>query len=249
MFDSPEPSVSRYFLWKRYIDFPLALLLSLFALPVICVLWLLVRLTSPGPGIYTQIRLGLDGKPFTLYKIRTMRHNAEAATGAVWATRNDKRVTAVGNVLRRLHLDELPQLYNVLRGDLALVGPRPERPEFVTVLEKRVDEYAYRLFVMPGLTGLAQLNQPSDIDLNDVRHKLVFDFEYIETSSLCFDMRVLFCSALKTIHLCTPGILEFFRLRRVASQSSWSRSLLPANDTSVGTGERLSQIMIKQTTV
>lgn len=245
MFDCPEPGVSRYFLRKRYIDFPIALVLSIFALPVAFVAWLLVRLTSPGPGIYKQIRLGLDGRPFTLYKIRTMRHNAEAATGAVWASRNDRRITTVGKILRKLHVDELPQLYNVLRGDMALVGPCPERPEFVTELEKRIDGYAYRFYIVPGMTGLAQLNQDSDIDLNDVRRKLVFDFEYIETGSFGFDMRLLLCTPFKMFHICKPAMLNFFRLCRKVGQSRWSTSLLPDSDTSIGGEKRLSKILMK----
>jgi len=248
MFNCPEPSVSRYFQWKRYVDFPVALLLSLVALPIVLFAWLLVRLTSRGPGIYKQIRLGLDGKPFTLYKIRTMRVNAETATGAVWATRKDKRVTFAGRVLRRTHIDELPQLYNVLRGDLSLVGPRPERPEFVTELEKRIDGYVYRLYVKPGLTGLAQLNQASDIDLNDVRRKLVFDFDYIENCSFWFDIRLLLCTFFKMLFLCSPRILKLFRLYREAEKSHWAASLLPFNYSACDE-ERLSKVMTKQAMV
>ena len=245
MFNCPEPGISRYFLRKRYVDFPIALLLSLCALPIVLVAWLLVRLTSRGPGIYKQVRLGQDGKPFTLYKIRTMWVNAEAATGAVWATRHDKRVTRVGRFLRRTHIDELPQLYNVLRGDLSLVGPRPERPEFVTELEKRIDGYVYRLYVKPGLTGLAQLNQSSDTDLNDVRRKLVFDFEYLENSSLWFDIRLLFCTVLAMLLLCPPMVLKLFRLYREAEKSYWAAALLPGNYSACDE-ERLSKIMTKQ---
>jgi lipopolysaccharide/colanic/teichoic acid biosynthesis glycosyltransferase len=214
MLNCPEPGVSRYFKWKRFADLPIALLLSIIALPIIVAAWLLVRTTSRGPGIYKQVRLGLHGKPFTIYKIRTMRVDAETATGAVWATQNDKRVTLIGNILRKMNIDELPQLYNVLRGDLALVGPHPERPEFVTELEKRIDGYGHRLYVKPGLTGLAQLNYGSDTDVNDVRRKLVLDLEYIETSSLGFDLRVLLCSVLKIVFLCPAAMLKCFRLYR-----------------------------------
>jgi len=249
MFDCPEPSVSHYFQWKRYIDFPIALLLSVIVLPVIALLYLLVRLTSRGPGIYKQVRLGLDGKPFTMYKIRTMRVNAEAATGVVWATRNDKRVTSVGRILRKTHLDELPQLYNVLRGDMALVGPRPERPEFVTELEKRIDGYGYRLYVMPGLTGLAQLNQNPNVDLNDVRRKLVLDFEYIEDASFLFDMRLFCCTAFKTVRLCKPAVLNFFRVCRKAEKSRWVTSLPLTTYASPEDEEHLSKILSKQATV
>ena len=249
MFDCPEPNVSRYFRWKRYVDTPVALLLLIFALPIVVVAWLLVRVTSPGPGFFKQIRLGLDGKPFTIYKIRTMRIGAEAATGAIWATRQDKRVNPVGKILRKTHIDELPQLFNVLRGDMALVGPHPERPEFVAELEHRIDGYAYRLYVKPGLTGLAELNYGSDTDLNDVRRKLVLDFEYIETSSFWFDLRVLLCSIFKAAFLSPSVLLAFFRLYRKAEESRWIASLPLVSRISPGDEERLSKILTKQVTV
>jgi len=249
MFNCPEPDVSRFFQWKRCVDLPVALVLAILALPIIGIAVLLVRLTSRGPSIYKQVRLGLDGRPFTIYKIRTMRFDAEAATGAVWAARKDKRITPIGKILRQTHLDELPQLFNVLKGDMSLVGPRPERPEFVTELEKRIDGYAYRLYVKPGMTGLAQLNQDSDIDLNDVRRKLIFDFDYIEHCSLWLDLRVLFCTALKAILLCHPMVLKLFRLYREAKQSHWAVTLLPVSYASSQDEERLSRILIKRTTV
>lgn len=249
MYNCPEPGISRYFLWKRYVDFPLALFLSVIALPIIAVAWVLVRATSPGPGIYKQVRLGLDGKPFTVYKLRTMRVDAEAATGAVWATRNDKRVTSTGRVLRKTYIDELPQLLNVLWGEMALVGPHAERPEFVAELEQRIDGYAYRLYVKPGLTGLAPLNYGSDTDLNDVRRKLALDFEYIETSSLGFDVRILVCSVLKVASLCCPTVLGLFRLRREAERSRWVSSLPLNSYASACDEERLSKILARQSTV
>jgi len=248
MIGCPEPHVSSYFRRKRCVDFPIALLLSVIALPIVLLAWLLVRLTSRGPGIYKQVRLGLDGKPFTIYKIRSMRIDAEAATGAVWAARKDRRITFVGKILRRLHIDELPQLYNVLRGEMSLVGPRPERPEFVVELEKRIDGYVYRLYVRPGLTGLAQLHQESDIDLNDVRRKLVFDFEYIEHASLWFDLRLLFCTLLKTVCLCRPSVMKFLRLYYEAGQSHWAVTLLPVSY-APRDEDRLSRILAKRTTV
>jgi len=249
MFNHPEPNISRYSRWKRYVDIPVALLLTVFALPIVAVAVLLVRLTSPGPALFKQIRLGLDGKPFKMYKIRSMRLDAEIATGAVWTARNDKRVTAIGRFLRKTYLDELPQLYNVLKGEMDLVGPRPERPEFVTELEKRIDGYAYRLYVKPGWAGLAQVNQEADVDLNDVRRKLVFDFEYIEHSSFLFDMRILFCAALKMLCLCHPPVLKFFRLYREAEQSPWATTLLPVNYMSPKEEDRLSRILAKRATV
>lgn len=249
MFNCPEPRISRYFRWKHYVDAPAALLLSVIALPIVLLAWLLVRLTSRGPGFYKQIRLGLDGKPFTIYKIRTMRIDAETATGPVWATRDDKRITPLGKILRKIHIDELPQLYNVLRGDIALAGPNPERPEFVTELEKRIDSYAYRLYVKPGLTGLAQLHHGSGTDLNDVRRKLILDFEYIEDASFFLDMRLLICSAFKAFCLCRPAVLNFFRLHREAEKSRWITSLPLVSYAAAKDEERLSQILTKQMTV
>ena len=249
MFNCPEPSVSGYFQRKRYIDFPIALLMSIIALPIIAVAVLLVRLTSRGPGLYKQVRIGLEGKPFTIYKIRSMRVDAETATGAVWAARKDKRITFIGKILRQTHIDELPQLYNVLRGEMDIVGPRPERPEFVTELEKRIDGYSYRLYVKPGVTGLAQLNQDSDIDLNDVRRKLVFDFDYIEHCSFWFDMRLLFCTSLKAVCLCRPPVMKIFGVFREVIKSSWSEKLLPITYATPRDEDRLSQILMKRSMV
>jgi len=223
--------------------------LAMIALPIVAVAYVLVRLTSRGPGFYKQIRLGIDGKPFTIYKIRSMRVDAETATGAVWASRKDKRITAMGKIIRLTHVDELPQLYNVVRGEMDLVGPRPERPEFVSKLERRIDGYAYRLYVKPGITGLAQLNQESDIDLNDVRRKLVFDFDYIEHASFWFDMRLLCCTALKAVLLCRPPVLKFFQLYREAKQSKWAPLLLPIDYATPHDEDRLSRILLERTMV
>ena len=242
----PEPSVSPYFRWKPAFDWPLALILSIFTLPIIIAAIVIVRLTSKGPGVYTQIRIGKDGKAFTIYKIRSMRIDAEKATGAIWAARKDKRITFVGKILRKTHIDELPQLYNVLRGEMALIGPRPERPEFVNELEKRIDGYDYRLFVRPGLTGLAQLNQASDIDLNDVRRKLAFDFEYIEHGSLRFDLKLVFGTILKTLCLCNPYTLKMLGLYRDPAASSWAAALHIGPYAHSSDEERLSGIFAKR---
>ena len=248
MFTCPEPNISAYFRWKRFVDFPIALLLSVIAFPIVAIAVGLVRLTSKGPGIYEQVRLGLNGKPFTIYKIRSMRVDAEAATGAVWAARKDRRITFIGKILRRTHIDELPQLYNVLCGEMDLVGPRPERPEFVTELEKRINGYGYRLYVRPGVTGLAQLNQDSDIDLNDVRRKLVYDFDYIEHASLWYDLRLLFCTMLKAVFLCRPPVMKLFNLYREAAKSHWAATLMPVSYSSRDE-DRLSRILAKRTMV
>ena len=249
MLNCPEPHVSGYFRWKRYVDLPIAVLMSVIALPIVFVAWVLVRLTSRGPGIYKQVRLGLDGKPFTIYKLRSMRVDAEAATGAVWASRKDRRITFIGNFLRTTHIDELPQLYNVLKGEMDLVGPRPERPEFVAELEKRIDGYCYRLYVRPGVTGLAELNQAPDTDLIDVRRKLVYDFDYIEHGSFWLDVRLIFCTSLKAVFLCQVPVLKFFGLYREPKQSPWAESLLPINYVTPRDEDRLSKIMAKRATV
>ena len=151
---------------------------------------LLVRLTSRGPAVYTQKRLGYNGRVFTIYKIRTMYLGSEP-DGARWSLPGDPRVTPVGRFLRWSHLDELPQLLNVLRGEMSLIGPRPERPEIVAQLEKSLPEYRLRLLVRPGVTGLAQVLQPPDTDLNSVRRKLNFDMYYISRMSPWLDVRIV----------------------------------------------------------
>jgi lipopolysaccharide/colanic/teichoic acid biosynthesis glycosyltransferase len=193
-----EPLVpAPYFRWKGPIEWCLATALLVPGLPVIALLVLLVRLTSPGPGIYKQARVGKNGRRFMMYKVRTMRQDAEAATGPVWTQASDPRVTPLGKVLRRLHLDELPQLFNVLRGEMSLVGPRPERPEFVCVLADAIPGYRNRLTVKPGVTGLAQINLPPDSDLASVQRKLTLDCEYIERGGWWLDFRLLLCTFLR----------------------------------------------------
>ncbi len=176
---------------KRACDLGLGLLLLVLALPVIALLWCLVRLTSRGPGFYSQVRVGLLGRHYRIYKIRSMTHNCEAGSGAKWATKGDCRVTPIGRILRKLHLDELPQLWNVIRGDMSLVGPRPERPEFVEPLSRQIVGYEQRHRVRPGVTGLAQIQLPPDSDVESVRRKLVLDRHYVENASPWLDLRLL----------------------------------------------------------
>jgi len=192
--------------------FALALLIP--ALPVMIVLVMLVQMTSPGPGIYRQRRVGLRGRPFTLYKIRTMMHNAEAETGPVWTAPNDPRVTRLGRLLRPLHLDELPQLFNVLFGHMTLIGPRPERPEFTEFLAKEIPTYMERYQVIPGITGLAQLNLPPDTDVESVRRKLVLDMEYISQATLWMDMRIVACTIVKLVGIPGGRIVRWLKLDR-----------------------------------
>jgi exopolysaccharide biosynthesis polyprenyl glycosylphosphotransferase len=165
------------------------------ASPVMLLVAIAVRLTSPGPILFRQSRVGLNGVPFTLYKFRSMRTDAEAKTGAVWATRNDPRVTPIGRYLRRLRLDELPQLWNVLRGDMSLVGPRPERPEFVRMLSEKIPFYRQRHAVKPGITGWAQINYKYGETLEDTIIKLEFDLYYIKNLSAQLDFYIIFNTA------------------------------------------------------
>jgi lipopolysaccharide/colanic/teichoic acid biosynthesis glycosyltransferase len=182
---------------KRGLDVVLGLFLFLVSAPLVLLAMVLVRLTSRGPALYTQTRVGLDGRPFTIYKLRTMIHECENLTGARWAVPGDSRITALGRILRKTHLDELPQLWNVLKGDMSLVGPRPERPEFVPQLEQAIPNYRARLLVRPGMTGLAQLQLPPDTDLASVRRKLAYDIYYVCHAGLLLDLRLLFGTGLK----------------------------------------------------
>jgi lipopolysaccharide/colanic/teichoic acid biosynthesis glycosyltransferase len=179
---------------KSAIDFACAVILSLLALPVIAVAAVLVKFTSRGPAFYTQTRVGRNGRLFTIYKIRTMVDNCESLTGPRWSIPGDPRITRVGQFLRLSHLDELPQLLNVLRGEMSLIGPRPERPEFLPRLERALPAYRDRLLVKPGVTGLAQVQLPADTDLDSVRRKLAHDLYYIEHVHPWLDLRVLFCT-------------------------------------------------------
>ncbi|MFO0805969.1 MAG: sugar transferase [Gemmataceae bacterium] len=186
---------------KAAADMLLALVALVPALPLMAFCGLLVRLTSRGPAIYTQSRMGHRGKVFTLYKIRTMVHECESLTGPRWALPGDPRVTSVGRVLRRLHLDELPQLFNILKGEMSLVGPRPERPEIVKNLRNVVPGYDRRHAVKPGLTGFAQIHLPPDSCIRSVKNKLVYDLFYIRNRSAIFDAKILFGTFLKLLGL------------------------------------------------
>ncbi len=173
---------------------------TIVALPLMLLAAVGVRITSPGPVLFRQTRVGLDGGLFTLYKFRSMNKDAEAATGAVWASKDDPRVTRFGRFLRKSRLDELPQLFNVLRGEMALVGPRPERPEFVKVLSEQIPYYRQRHCVKPGITGWAQINHKYGDTLEDSIAKLEYDLYYIKNVSLSLDLYIIF-HTLKTMLL------------------------------------------------
>lgn len=198
---APVPPPSAGERARAVVDFALAALMLVPALPVMLACALLVRLTSPGPAIYAQTRVGRGGTVFTLYKIRTMRHDCERLTGPQWSKPGDSRVTRVGRVLRALHLDELPQLWNVLRGDMALVGPRPERPEIVAKLREQVVGYDRRHAVKPGITGFAQVHLPPDSCLRTVRNKLAYDLFYVRNRGVRMMLFILFATGLKVLGL------------------------------------------------
>lgn len=194
---------------SRVFNFVTALVLFIIALPLMALTAFAIFVTSRGPVLYTQTRVGVDrrwartralherrredlgGVPFTIYKFRSMRVDAEVNGQAVWAKKNDERVTRVGKFVRKSRLDELPQLVNVIRGDMNIVGPRPERPSIFVRLREQIAEYPVRQRVKPGITGLAQIKNPYDTCLDDVRRKVAFDIEYMRTQSLVEDIRIM----------------------------------------------------------
>lgn len=163
--------------------------------PVMIVVGLIVKFTSPGPVLFRQERVGLNGAPFTLYKFRSMYADSEAETGPVWAQKNDPRVTRVGRWLRQLHLDELPQFFNVFRGEMSIVGPRPERPEIVAVLQEKIPYYRQRHCVKPGISGWAQINHKYGDTIEDAMIKLEYDLYYIKNMAVPLDACIMFHTA------------------------------------------------------
>ena len=182
----------RSLFWHSMYSVPLALVGVIVLSPVMLIVAILVKLTSPGPVFFRQTRVGLNDRVFTLYKFRSMRQDAEAETGPVWAQKDDPRVTPLGRWLRKLRLDELPQLFNVLRGEMSLVGPRPERPEFVSKLIEQIPYYSYRHCVKPGITGWAQINHKYGDTLEDAVIKLEYDLYYIKNLALSLDTFIIF---------------------------------------------------------
>jgi Undecaprenyl-phosphate glucose phosphotransferase len=183
---------------KRAVDVVLSLaVLIVAAIPLMVIAWL-VRRSSPGPAFYTQERMGLDGKAFKVYKFRSMHEGAEAATGPVWARDNDPRTTPVGQWLRRHDLDELPQFWNVLKGEMSIVGPRPERPFFVEQFKHRIPQYMLRHKVKSGITGWAQVNGWRGN--TSLEKRIEFDLYYIENWSLGLDFKIMWLTVLKGLH-------------------------------------------------
>jgi len=186
---------------KSIVEYPLALVLFVLSVPVILFAMVMVRLTSKGPALYTQQRVGRGGRVFTIYKIRTMYDECESLTGPRWALPGDPRITPVGHVLRALHIDELPQFVNVLKGDMAIIGPRPERPEICKQLRLVIPNYDARHLVKPGITGFAQVHLPPDSNLRSARNKVAYDRFYILRVGAWMDLYVYACTALKLVGL------------------------------------------------
>jgi exopolysaccharide biosynthesis polyprenyl glycosylphosphotransferase len=178
--------------WQRLYSLFIALVGAIVTAPIMLLVAILVKLTSPGPILYRQVRVGLHDKTFTVFKFRSMRADAEAKTGAVWAASDDPRITPIGKWLRKLRLDELPQFFNVLRGDMSIVGPRPERPEFVKTLNEQIPFYRQRHCVKPGITGWAQISHKYGDTLQDTIIKLEYDLYYIKNLAPSLDAYIIF---------------------------------------------------------
>ncbi len=219
------PERNLYLSVKGALDFALAAALLVVAGPVIGLAAVLIRLTSRGPAFYSQVRLGLGGKPYRIWKLRTMYHLAEAKSGPQWSACGDPRVTPLGRFLRRTHLDELPQLWNILRGEMSLIGPRPERPEFVPALAGAVPLYTMRLLVRPGVTGLAQVQLPPDTGLDSVRAKIAYDLHYISDASAWMDLRILAATAVKVFGGSFSLLRKVFRFPEPARVDEQYQSL------------------------
>jgi lipopolysaccharide/colanic/teichoic acid biosynthesis glycosyltransferase len=201
-----------YLRFRRFFELFLALTGLVVLLPLFAAAAMLVKLTSRGPAVYSQARVGRHGRIFTMYKFRTMIHNCESLTGPRWAIPGDPRITPIGQFLRLTHLDELPQLWNVIRGDMSLIGPRPERPEFVQQLKRALPQYEGRQATLPGITGLAQVQLPPDSDLESVRRKLACDLFYIRSLGPWLDVRILLGTIAKAAGLPFHVVRALFHL-------------------------------------
>ena len=180
-----------YAVTKRILDVIAAVIGSIILSPLFLLTALLVKLASKGPVLYSQVRVGKDGRLFKIYKFRTMKVDAEKDTGPVWAAENDHRLTSIGGFLRKVHVDELPQLINIIKGDMSLIGPRPERPVFVEKFKEEIKDYGKRLHVKPGITGLAQVWYRYDETIEDVKKKLKYDLFYVKKMCLQADFNII----------------------------------------------------------
>lgn len=186
---------------KRVIDIVLSLTLLILTGPLMAIIAAVIKLDTPGPAIFSQERVGFRGRKFTVYKFRSMRQDAEKQTGPTWAKENDERITAIGRFLRKSRLDELPQFFNVIKGEMSFIGPRPERPYFVELLKGKIQYYDVRHYVKPGITGWAQVMYPYGASVEDAYQKLQYDLYYAKKVSIAFDLLIL----LKTIKVVFAG--------------------------------------------
>jgi lipopolysaccharide/colanic/teichoic acid biosynthesis glycosyltransferase len=246
----------RYHRYSGLAQRGLAALLLIPALPAMLLAMALVRCTSRGPVVYRQVRLGMRAKRFVLYKIRTMVTDAEAGSGPVWARVDDPRVTPVGRVLRAIGWDELPQLFNIVKGEMSFIGPRPERPEIAAWLVDDIPNYFNRVVVRPGITGLAQINLSADTQLDDVRRKLQLDLEYIDRAGPLLDLRIALATLPRLLGVRGVQLAKWLGVWRAAPQPSlvlamrfsaaeqrWSRLELETDDPSLVTREGLPSIL------
>jgi exopolysaccharide biosynthesis polyprenyl glycosylphosphotransferase len=176
---------------KRIMDVVVAASILLFGLPLWCIVAAAIKLNSPGPAVYSQVRVGQNGRNFTMLKFRSMFQDAEKHTGPAWATEKDPRITPVGRFIRKTRLDEIPQFINVLKGEMSLVGPRPERPFFVEQLKLEIPWYVRRIKMKPGVTGWAQVKHKYDSSIEDVKQKVMYDLYYFENMSLMLDIKII----------------------------------------------------------
>jgi exopolysaccharide biosynthesis polyprenyl glycosylphosphotransferase len=183
---------------KRVLDVAVGIALLIGTLPIMVAIALAIKLDSPGPVFYRQLRTGLNGRSFTLLKFRSMRADAESGGTPRWAQKQDPRITRIGHFIRQTRIDELPQLLNVLRGDMSVVGPRPERPHFVKELALAIEAYNIRDRVKPGITGWAQVNYPYGASVADAREKLAYDLYYVKNRGFLMDLLIL-CSTVRVI--------------------------------------------------
>lgn len=228
-FDSPVvlPRYRWYLPIKYTLDFLLAVILVLPALPLVLLAAVIVKLTSRGPAFYTQIRIGEYGRTFRIIKIRSMIHNCESLTGPRWSIPGDPRITLFGHFLRISHLDELPQLINVLSGEMSLIGPRPERPEFLPDLEQAIPAYTQRLNVRPGVTGLAQIQLPADQDLTSVERKFSHDLYYVRNVTFWLDVRLLFGTIFYALRIPFAWVSRLLHIPNCAQVEQEMQQIIP----------------------
>jgi lipopolysaccharide/colanic/teichoic acid biosynthesis glycosyltransferase len=217
------PPYGFYFALKPIFDRCLALLALILVSPIIAIAAIIVRLTSPGKAFYTQVRLGKDGKPYVIYKLRSMYQNCESSSGIKWSSKSDSRVTRFGWFMRSTHIDELPQLWNICRGEMSFIGPRPERPEIYAGLDGVLPEYRQRMAIRPGLTGLSQIQLPPDSSLETVRTKLARDRVYISYHSFWLDFKIVLATGFYLAGVSYNGLTKLFQFpiveRRIEPKS------------------------------